>query len=263
MIKTVIVDDEKQARDGLLQLLKKDSEIEVTEVCANGVEAIDAIRRTIPDLLFLDIQMPGINGFEVLNSVDRQILPKTVFVTAFDQYALKAFEVHAIDYLLKPFSDQRFYDALNNAKVHLSQSELYKNSLKSLLKNTIKEELKANSGHFVATNFNHKRLIIKNSGKIILLNTEDVVRIEADNYYIKIYEATGKFHLVRESLIQIMERLPKNDFIRIHRSHIVNTDWIARIDILGHLEYGIYLKNDETFYTGRTYNRVIREFLKG
>ena len=115
-IRTVIVDDEKEARDGVNFLLKDDPDIEVIGICKNGIEAVRVIEESTPDLVFMDIQMPGVNGFEVLNSIPRQKLPVVIFITAYDQYSLKAFEVHAVDYLLKPFTDDRFFQELRYAK---------------------------------------------------------------------------------------------------------------------------------------------------
>ncbi len=224
-IKTLIVDDEPLARRNIRLLLERDPQVDIIGECRNGKEAIAAIRNFTPDLIFLDIQMPEMDGFDVLEQVGAEQINCIVFVTAFDQYALKAFEVHALDYLLKPFDDARFQKALQTAKNQIEQREMDKltKKLLALLQDrlTAKELLSQEKTYLT-------RLMIKLTNRVILLNVHEIDWIEADGNYAKLHIGR-KSHMLREKMHDLESRLDPQQFVRIHRSIIVNLDRIKEL----------------------------------
>src|SRR6186997_1494863 len=214
-IRTLIVDDEPLARRNLRLLLEQDSQIEILEECRNGREAVKAINTLSPDLIFLDIQMPEMDGFDVLAHVGPEQIQAIIFVTAFDQYALKAFDVHALDYLLKPFDDERFARALERAK---SSKRLF-----ALLEERESERKGSTQEEKYLT-----RLMIKASNRMVLLKVGDIDFIEADGNYAKLHVGR-KAHLLREKMHDLEGRLDPGKFVRIHRSVIVNLDRIKEM----------------------------------
>lgn len=220
-IKTLIVDDEPQARKGIRVLLMEDAEIEVIGECSNGRQAIDEIERLRPDLVLLDIQMPDESGLDVIRKIDQAVMPTFIFVTAHDSYALKAFEVSALDYLLKPFSDERFYQALARAKEfhRRRQAEEFGQQLLTLLQN-YNQSLPTES---VSPSPNRplQRFVIKNRGEAQFIEIDKVDWIEAVGYYVKLHVGR-KTHLIRGHLGGLEPQLPSDKFIRISRSTIVN-----------------------------------------
>jgi two-component system LytT family response regulator len=235
-IRTLIVDDEPLARRTIRALLEDDSEIEIIGECGSGPEAVDLIRKKTPDLLFLDIQMPGMTGFEVLSRIEVERLLLTVFVTAFDQFALKAFEVHALDYLLKPFTDRRFAEALHQAKSNLQLKEVGKlgQRLAALLGEQLNSPAMPNT--FLT------RFMIKTAGRITFVKTGDVDWIGADDYYIKLHVGP-KAHLLRMSMSELEHKLDPAHFLRIHRSAIVNFDRIKELHQNPNGDYVVVLKD--------------------
>ena len=221
-IKTLIVDDEPLARRNLRVLLEKDPQIEIVDECRNGHEAVKAINTHSPDLIFLDIQMPEMDGFDVLARVGPEQIQAIIFVTAFDQYALKAFEVHALDYLLKPFDDERFAHALERAKSQISASEIDKLSQRLL---ALLEDRKGSDEQQQSY---LTRLMIKTSNRMMLLKVDEIDFIEADGNYAKLH-AGRKTHLLREKMNDLEGRLDPARFVRIHRSVIVNLDRIKEM----------------------------------
>ena len=177
-IRVLVVDDEPLAREMIREMLEDDSEVEIVAECANGREAVEAIKSLQPDLVFLDIQMPELGGFEVLESFDRESTPYIIFVTAYDQYAVRAFEVHAFDYLLKPFDHERFDAAWHRVKeqIKLDQGGERDRHILALL-----EELKSGLRHL-------ERLVIKNGGRVFFLNVDDVHCIESEGNYVRVYD---------------------------------------------------------------------------
>lgn len=262
LLKTIIVDDEKQAREGLKNLISGDREIELAGVCSDGQTAIEKINEIAPDILFLDIQMPGINGFEVINSIYRPV-PCTIFVTAHDQFAIKAFEVHAIDYLLKPFTDERFKQALEKAK-KIALSERNEQGYKQL-----KELLSyiANKASHKESNLIHtstpldNKLVIRESGKVSFVRVDNIIRVEADDYYVKIFTDNSTY-MIRESLKKMENRLEHFSFKRVHRSHIININRIREISPCGHSEYEITLDNGASLTSGRSYKAEVRSLME-
>ena len=221
----MIVDDEPLARRNIRLLLEKDAQIEILEECRDGREAVKAINALSPDLIFLDIQMPELDGFDVLERVGPEHIQAIIFVTAFDQYALKAFDVHALDYLLKPFDDERFANALRRAKDQIEAREINRLSKRLLALLEERESQRQSSLH----QQNHlTRLMIKVSGRVVLLKVKDIDFIEADGNYAKLHVGR-KAHLLREKLHDLESKLDPAKFVRIHRSTIVNLDRIKEM----------------------------------
>ena len=223
-IKTLIIDDELFARDGVKLLLENEDEIELLGEAKNGDEAVKLIKNLNPDLIFLDIQMPGKNGFEVLDELFPGEIPIVVFITAYDQFAIKAFEANAIDYLLKPFDDDRFYKTLEKAKQYFKmKSDL---ELNEKMINLMDDITSLNLGRKNESKDFPKRISIKSGGEIKLLDVNEIDFIEAADYCSILHSRSGKF-TIRESMKNLEEKLDPDYFIRIHRSTIVNINQIT------------------------------------
>ena len=227
-IRTMIVDDEPLARTNLVELLRKESDTQVISECASGTEAIEAIRATRPDLVFLDVQMPGCDGFDVLEQLGAATPKAIVFVTAYDQYALKAFEAAAVDYLLKPFDNARFARALDRAKAIVR-------------------------GHQGQQN----HIIVKSAGRVTVLKTNEIEWIEAADYYACLH-VKGKTHLLRRSLAELEEDLDGSMFCRIHRSAIVNLDQVAEMRLDANGEYEVILRDATRLRLSRSYREQLQ-----
>ena len=243
-IKTLIVDDEPLARRNLRVLLERDPQIEILDECRNGREAVKAINTFSPDLIFLDIQMPEMDGFDVLQRVGPEHIQGIIFVTAFDQYALKAFDVHALDYLLKPFDDERFARALERAKSQIAAREI--NQLSERLLALLEEREGAKREEKYLT-----RLMIKASSRVMLLKVEEIDFIEADGNYAKLH-AGRKTHLLREKMNDLEGRLDPARFVRIHRSVIVNLDRIKEMHPHFNGDYVVVLEDGRQLRLSRT-----------
>jgi len=244
-IRTLIVDDEPAARDGMRHLLAADPEIVLAGECSNGREAAAAIRDTAPDLVFLDVQMPGLDGFGVLREVGVDRAPAVVFVTAFDQYALRAFDVHAIDYLLKPFTDDRFRQSLEQAKQLVRQGRLgdLSSKLAALLDH---DEPAPPRPRYL------DRLVVKSGGKVTLLPVGEIEWIDAEGDYVRIH--VGKtWHLLRETMKNLEDQLDSARFVRIHRSTIVNLEKVKELQPFFRGEYVVVLHNGTTLKLSRGY----------
>ena len=246
-IRTLIVDDEPLARMRIRDLLKHESAVEIIGESGNGLEAVSAIQDQSPDLVFLDVQMPEMDGFEVLKTVGARRMPQVIFVTAYDQYALRAFEVHALDYLLKPFDRPRFQKALDRAKeyIHLKKNGGFNDRLRELL-----QEIKSESKYV-------DRFIIKSEGRIFFLKSSEIDWIEAAGNYVTIHAGNEAF-TQRETMSGLEKRLDPKKFMRIHRSKIVNIDRIKEMKPWFRGEYVIVLKDN----TELTLSRKYREKLK-
>ena len=262
MIKVIIVDDELNAREGLEMMLVKDKNLEIAGICKNGIEAIQLLKERTVDLLFLDIHMPGINGFEVLDNVPKDKWPFVVFVTAYDDYAIKAFEYHAFDYILKPFSDERFNQMLTRVKTSIlskrkiEQSEKYEQLKRDIGRNISKGQDLIYNGQ----DLGEESLIIKDSGNIKIIPVNKISYIEAFDYYIKIhYEA--QYTLTRIPLKNIIPRLPQNKFIRVHRSNVINLYHIDSIEKKNKGEFVVRLKSGKEIRVSDTYKKnLINKF---
>jgi two-component system, LytTR family, response regulator len=214
MIRTIIIDDEPLARSIVKEYLQAFPGVQVLQECNDGFEGVKAIMQQQPDLIFLDIQMPKINGFEMLELIEEP--PAVIFTTAFDEYAIRAFETHAVDYLLKPFSKERFDKAMEK---YLSQSSLQqqKKATENLLRSG--NELPAQQ----------ERIVVKTGGKIRIIPVSDIQYLEAADDYVKIFTAEGSF-LKNKTMGFFEDTLPSNEFVRTHRSYIINLKEITRID---------------------------------
>ncbi|MGE5315285.1 MAG: LytR/AlgR family response regulator transcription factor [Acidobacteriota bacterium] len=253
-IRTLIIDDEPHAREGIRLRLKRFSDIEVIGEAASGADAASAINRLAPDLVFLDIQMPGMNGFEVLTHVTASPMPIVIFVTAFDQYAIRAFEVHALDYLLKPIGEQRFAEALEAAASEMRKRNLeqYASRLRLAVSEYLggagTEEPRAlQSAPRMLT-----RLLVRTKDQISLIEAPEIHWIESAGDYVYVHTHQQK-HLLRETLQSLEERLDPQQFIRIHRSAIVRLDQIASLKANDHGDYDVLLKCGAHLKMSRTY----------
>lgn len=246
-IRAVIADDEPLARKRIRRLLQLDPEVEVVGECGNAAETVTAIEEHSPDLLFLDVQMPGGTGFDALRAVATERTPVVVFVTAYDQYAVKAFEVHAQDYLLKPFDRQRFQKSLRQAKEQVSrrQSAEANRRLIALLEN-----LQPGPGPV-------QRLIVKTGGRILVLKTADIDWVEAADNYVRLH-AGGESHLLRETMSALDKQLDPARFARIHRSTIVNLDRIEQLQPWFRGDYLVMLRGGTKLTLSKAYrDRVL------
>ncbi|MEO9484903.1 MAG: LytTR family DNA-binding domain-containing protein [Ekhidna sp.] len=246
-IETLIVDDEKKSRDGLVHLLLAEKNIELIDVCKNGLEAIESIEKNRPALLLLDIQMPGISGFDILKSISYK--PVTIFITAYDQYALKAFEVHALDYLLKPFTDTRFKEAMTNA-IDLIRNNQEKQSIDALKRLIDTLEQTTNSNETIHSSYKTNRLVIRVDGRIELIDFEKIIWIEAYDYYIKIH--ASKTFIIKDSLKSINQSLP-DFFLRVHKSSIINLKYLQNLEPIGHSEMIANLNGNLKIKVSRSY----------
>ena len=263
-LRALIVDDEPAAREGIRHLLSADPEVEVVGECADGRTAARAILDDPPDLLFLDVQMPGQDGFTLLREVGPGRVPAIVFVTAYDQYALRAFEVHAVDYLLKPFDDERFRDALARAKHQVRQGQLegLRERLISLLETSGPPAAGARpSGPTNAPPDGWlKRLAIKSGGRVTILSVKDVDWIAAEGDYVKVH--VGKaWHVLRETMKHIGGQLDPARFVRIHRSTIVNVERIRELQPYFRGEYVVVLHDGTTLKLSRGYRDHLEQVL--
>jgi two-component system, LytTR family, response regulator len=251
-IRALIIDDEPLARAGLRRLLEGDTEVEILGECGDGLEAAEQIRRLHPDLIFLDIQMPELDGFGVLDSLTPDELPLVIFVTAYDQHALRAFQVHALDYLLKPFEEERFHEALDRAKAHLHQ----KNG--SQITRRILEMLDGNREERQSPG----RIMVRNAGRITFVRVEEVDWIEAQGDYVCLH-CQGKKHLVREKISDMETQLAADRFLRIHRSTIVSIPRIKEMQPLFHGEYAVVLHDGTRLTMSRSFRDRVFERLSG
>lgn len=247
-IRALVVDDEPLAREMIREMLENDSEVEIVGECSNGREAVEAIRSSAPDIVFLDIQMPELGGFEVLESLEPKATPYVIFVTAYDQYAVRAFEVHALDYLLKPYDRERFEAAWQRAKeqIKLDRTSRRDQDIIALL-----EELKAGPRYL-------ERLVIKNGGRVFFLHVHDVYCIEAEGNYVRVYD-NQKGYLLRETISSLEEQLDPKQFLRIHRSAIVKIDRIKEMQPWFHGEYRIIMENGKQLALSRNYRANLQE----
>jgi two-component system LytT family response regulator len=259
-IKVLVVDDEPLARDKIRGMLKNKEDFEIVGEAGNGKEAVSAIHKLEPDLLFLDVQMPEMDGFQVLQTIGPNRIPMVVFVTAYDRYALQAFEVFALDYLLKPFDRERFDKALARARTQLDQ-EIRKDLTQGL--QALMEELSRvrQSGSLATPGPKFlERLAIKASGRIFFLRTQDIDYIESEGNYVRVH--TGKeSHLIREAMSVLETQLDPKKFLRIHRCTIVNVDRIQELQPWFHGEYRVILRTGVQLTLSRSYREKLREFL--
>jgi two-component system LytT family response regulator len=247
-IRTLTVDDEPLARERLRQLLQSEPEIELVGECADGQEALAAIKQQSPDLIFLDIQMPELDGFAVVEAITAEPPPVIVFVTAHDKFALRAFEVHAVDYLLKPFDRERFQKALERAVDRVKHRKSFdQNEAQS----AVLTELKPPSKPL-------ERLAVKTGGRVIFVKLNDVDYIEAAHNYVELH-VEKQSHLIRETLNSMETRLPSDKFVRISRSIIVNIERVKELQPLFYGEYTVTLHNGVRLTLSRRYRDKLQQ----
>jgi two-component system LytT family response regulator len=249
-IRTMVVDDEPVARERMVGLLQQEKDIELVGEYADGQQAINAIQAQHPDLVFLDVQMPACDGFGVIEQVGADRMPAVVFVTAYDEYALKAFEVHAIDYLLKPFGRDRFQQTLQHAREHLERRRAgdLGRRLLALVQDIKPEPTKLD------------RLVVKSGGRVFFLRTDEIDWIEAAGNYVRLHLSEDS-HLFRETMNNMESRLDTRRFVRIHRSRIVNTDRIKELQPWFNGEYVVVLQNGTRLTLSRGYREKLQERL--
>ena len=241
-IKAVIADDELLARKFIRRILKQDPEIEIVGECSNGQEAVAMIRKQQPDVVFLDIQMPEMDGFKVLETLGLDHLPEIVFTTAYESYAIRAFELHAVDYLLKPFDQVRFKAAVKHVKERIHSQHVEDGRLQI---GTLLESIKAQPAYL-------DRVVIKANGRISFLNTREIDWIEADDKYVHLHTREGS-RMVRQTLSTMETQLDPKKFVRIHRSAIVNVEQIKELQPLFSGEHSVHLENGTKLTLSRNY----------
>ncbi|MCP4724955.1 MAG: response regulator transcription factor [bacterium] len=243
-IRSLIVDDEIAAREIIKNYLSDDDNFEVIGESSNGIDAIRQIVEKKPDLVFLDIQMPEMDGFEVIETIGMEDLPHIVFVTAFDQYAIKAFEINAIDYLLKPFDRNRFLSAVNRTKEHLLSKKTIENQLSNLLSNIKRES------HYLS------KIMVKTGGRVYFLKADNIKWIEAASNYIKIFSGKESY-LVKDTLSNFEKNINPNQFVRIHRSCIININFIQEIQPWDKNNHLVILEDGKELKLSRNYKDKI------
>jgi len=267
-LRAIVVDDESLARQLILSCLKDFPEIEVLAECANGREAVVAVLELEPDLMFLDISMPGLNGFGVIKKIQPELLPMVIFCTAFERYALDAFDVHAVDYIVKPLDEQRLHLAVRRAQVRY-QEELHLGENKASLLGAIdaitanaekrqpgREMARSNSSQLETV----RKITIKDRDSIKLIKLDDIAWVDAAGDYMCVH-AGGETHIMRCTMKHLLEELDDAAFKRVHRSTIVNLNCIEQVIPHTKGEYFLQMDNGERIKVSRNYRGAIRSFL--
>jgi two-component system LytT family response regulator len=249
-MKVLIVDDEPLARDRIREMLSDYQDMEVIAEARNGREAIESIRTQSPDLVFLDVQMPDFNGFEVLENLNAERMPLIIFVTAYDQHAIRAFDVHAVDYLTKPFDRKRFAEAIEHARIIMKGTE--EPDTTRIMK--LLEEFKAGPRYL-------ERFAIKSGEKVFFIRSEDVDAIEAQGNYVRLNLGNAS-HLLRETLNNIEAQIDPRVFVRIHRRTIVNINRVKELQTWARGEYRVVLQNGTNYSLSRGYREHFDNFIK-
>jgi two-component system LytT family response regulator len=254
-----IVDDEELARRGIRSRLSSHDDISVVAECESGREAVEAIQSRDLDLVFLDVQMPGLDGFDVIDAVGTDAMPVVIFVTAYDEHALRAFDVHALDYLLKPLDEERFSEALDHARARIAEQEAgqFEDRLSDLLSGL------DDNGQPEPEDAPNDRFVVKSGGRVQFVKTENIEWVEAAGDYVQLHTADKK-HLLRKTMKEMEDALPSGQFLRIHRSTIVNVDCLQEMRPYGsNNEYTVVLKDGTKRRLSRTYRDEVDEFFDG
>jgi two-component system LytT family response regulator len=249
-IRVLIVDDEPLARERIRDLLISDPQVEIVGECSDGREALAAVNQLSPDLLLLDIEMPEQDGFSLLESIAPEQMPAVIFVTAYDQYAVRAFDVYALDYLLKPFDRERFERALERAKAQVfggGSGGVGRRILAAL------EEIKTRPVHL-------ERLVIKTNGHVFFLKADEIDWIEAEGNYVRLHTSKESY-LLRDTISALESQLDPRKFLRVHRSAIVNIDRVQEMQPWFHGEYRIILHGGAQLTLSRSYREKLHELL--
>ena len=247
-IPVLIVDDEPLARERLRMLLKAEDWLDVVGECPDGASAVAAIQKLQPALVFLDVQMPGATGFEVIDAIGADRMPFVIFVTAYDHYALRAFDVHALDYLLKPFDRERFQQALVRARQQLerrSQGDLARRLLQLV------EDLRP-------AHQRPERFVIKAAGRVFFVRADEIDWIEAAGNYVKLHVG-AQAHLFRETMNALESQLDPDTFFRVHRSHIVNIERVRELQPWFNGEYVVFLRDGTRLTLSRGYREKLQD----
>lgn len=251
-IRTLVVDDEPLARARICKLLTSHEDIVLLGECRNGKEALRMITDYRPDLVFLDVQMPDFSGFDVLARMDREALPFIIFVTAYDQYALKAFDVHAVDYLLKPYDNERFGRALQHARQQIltrDQAGLHHRMVEMLNEFSRRQDPDVLS------------IEIKDKGRQFTVNVLDIQSVEAQGNYLQLFFKDRQY-LVRQTLQDFERLVAGHPFLRIHRSVLINTNYLSAHRYEGNGQYILSLRNGRQYHSSRSYRNDIERFLQ-
>ena len=251
-LRAVVVDDEALGRRGIVSRLSKSDAVDVVAECRNGREAIEAVRELRPDLIFLDVQMPGLDGFDVVRELNPEERPHVIFVTAYDRHALRAFQVHALDYLLKPIDDERFDEALRRARSAVDQKrevELGRRLLAALGSARIRREA---TGERSVPDC----LLVRDRGRVIFVRVADVDWIEAEADYVRLH-AGPRAWLLRRTMASLERRLPPESFLRIHRSTIVNAERVAEMRPLENGDCLLRLRDGTELRASRTHREAL------
>jgi len=251
MIHIIIVDDEPLARKGINQLLSTEKDVEVIAECEDGISALESIDRLKPDLVFLDIQMPELDGFEVLSGLEQEPLPLIVFATAYDEYALNAFNANAVDYLLKPIDKAKFHATMDRVRLilHSKNEQNYIGHLKNLLLQVQKRP------EFL------QRLLVRKRNKLIIIPIENVNVFEADGDYVSLITLKDR-HLIRKSLTELEQKLNPTLFLRINRSTIIRTNLISELEPLSKGDYQLKLSDGKSYLLSRKYREHVLKALQ-
>ncbi|WP_444898766.1 LytR/AlgR family response regulator transcription factor [Microbulbifer sp. VAAC004] len=262
----VLVDDEPLALRLLQSMFEEFPHIEISACCRNGREALQAVSEYSPDLLVLDVQMPGMNGFDVVSRLQADTIPLVIFATAFDEYALKAFEVHAVDYVLKPLDSARLETALDRARqrlqlAHVGKKDIHQEEKNRLLRSI--EEMSSTRGQASETHTPviNNRLAIKDRGSITMVNQQEIEWIDAAGDYMCVH-VKGETHVMRSTIKDLQKQLCPDNFKRIHRSTLVNLNYIEHIKVLTKGEYFLTLTSGAKVKVSRNYRLPIKEFLE-
>ena len=264
-LRTIIVDDEPLALKLLRTVLSEIADVEIVAECSNGKQAVEAATRLEPELIFLDIQMPGMNGFDVIKSLQTEIMPMVVFVTAYDQYAVDAFDLHAVDYVLKPLDSERIARSVERAIDRLKND--VDRSFKSPLIGAIEEISERASKEKTDESVNNlpdgmkRKLLVRDSGVVKVIPFDDIDWVDAAGDYMCVH-AVGETHVIRSTLRDLMTKLDDNLFVRIHRSTIVNVERVVSVTPLQKGGSLLHLTQGESLKVSRNYRDSIRKFFK-
>ena len=264
-LRTIIVDDEPLALKLLRTVLSEIADVEIVAECSNGEQAVEAATELEPELIFLDIQMPGMNGFDVIKSLQTDIMPMVVFVTAYDQYAVDAFDLHAVDYVLKPLDSERIARSVDRAIDRLKND--VDRSFKSPLIGAIEEISERASKEKTDESVNNlpdgmkRKLLVRDSGVVKVIPFDDIDWVDAAGDYMCVH-AVGETHVIRSTLRDLMTKLDDNLFVRIHRSTIVNVERVVSVTPLQKGGSLLHLTQGESLKVSRNYRDSIRKFFK-
>ncbi|HEX8816482.1 MAG TPA: LytTR family DNA-binding domain-containing protein [Terriglobales bacterium] len=249
-MRALIVDDEPLARRGVLLRLRRFKDVEIVGECADGTSAVRKIRELAPDVVFLDVQMPGMDGFEVLRALPKESLPRVIFLTAYEQHALRAFEVHALDYLLKPVDDERFSAAVDRVR------ELTNSASKVRMSERILQMLGRTAQEYTS------RFTVRNGSRLQIVLVDHIDWIGAAGDYAELH-VRGRSHLLRETMQALEQKLDPADFLRIHRSRLIRTACVTELRSIDNREYIIRLSDGSEHRSSRTYSDQVEKWLTG